>query len=450
MKQTTIGSAVELSGIGLHTGQVRHVRLAPAPAGTGLVFRRTDVPEPVDLTGGDLVIEGLGGRTMLRRGALAVQTVEHLAAAAFGLGIDNLLVEVDGDEMPGLDGSALGYVEAIRGAGVVPLERERRVLRCEAALTVEESAKDGDFGASISVTPLERGRPLTVTYVLDYPGAPLAQGEGCFELTPETFAREIAPARTFCMASEVEALRAAGFGRGASHENTLVVDGDRAIENTLRFGDEPLRHKVLDLVGDMGLAGAAIEARVYARCSGHRLNRAILRKLQGDAEARTIRTEGEPMSLDVREIQEILPHRYPFLLVDRILDYTEGRRVVALKNVTANEPFFQGHFPGDPIMPGVLQIEAMAQAAGVLMMRELSSKDRSKLAVLMGLDKVKLRRPVVPGDQLVLEADSLRLRGAVGAVRARARVGGQIVAQAEIRFAVVDRAEAGVPRKAGD
>lgn len=446
-RQTTIERAVELAGRALHSGEERVCRLAPAArAGQGLVFRRVDLDGRPELSGADLLVEGPGGRTTLRRGGCEVQTVEHLAAAAFGLGVDNLVVEVDGDELPGLDGSANGFVEAIRSAGTRPMDAPRRVLRCETALTVEErSAAPGAAPASIAAVPPAPGETLTVTYVLDYPGEPLAQGEGSFALMPETFAREIAPARTFCMASQVEALRAAGFGRGATRENTLVIRGDRVEGNDLRFPDEPLRHKVLDLVGDLALAGRALEARLYARRSGHRLNRELLRLLLADAEARAKRTEGRNMSLDVREIRRILPHRYPFLLVDRVLDYTEGQRVVALKNVTANEPYFQGHFPDDPIMPGVLQVEAMAQAAGILMMREL--EDKSKLAVLMSLDKVKLRRPVVPGDQLVLEADSLRLRGAIGEVRTRARVAGQLVAQAEIRFAVVDRVRAGEPRK---
>jgi UDP-3-O-[3-hydroxymyristoyl] N-acetylglucosamine deacetylase/3-hydroxyacyl-[acyl-carrier-protein] dehydratase len=254
------------------------------------------------------------------------------------------------------------------------------------------------------------------------------------EITPESFARELAPARTFCLASEVEALQEAGFGKGANRENTLVL-GDPA--SALRMPGEPVRHKMLDLLGDLYLLGADLQAHVIATRSGHTTNAELVRRLsdrmQAEETGGLIRRES---GLDVREIMRMLPHRYPFLLIDRVLEIEGYQRAVALKNVSINEPFFEGHFPDQPLFPGVLQLEAMAQLAGVLLLRKL--ENTGKLAVLWSIDKVKLRGSVVPGDQLRIEVETVRMKGQTGQVRGTGSVGGRVVCEALLMFTLAN------------
>jgi len=256
-------------------------------------------------------------------------------------------------------------------------------------------------------------------------------------VTPESFEANIAPARTFVLEREAAELRAAGLGSHLGYQDILVFGENGSIENPLRFPDECVRHKILDLLGDMALLGRPIVGRIYARKSGHSLNHALVRALREQYETRK-REEflyQRPV-IDIHQLQRILPHRYPFLMIDRIIEIDGSRRVVGLKNVTINEAFFQGHYPGDPIMPGVLIIEALAQIGGVLLSQELEHK--GKVAVLLSLDKVKFRRAVRPGDQLILEAEAVRVRSSTGHVKGRARVGGDLVAEAEIKFILTD------------
>jgi len=250
----------------------------------------------------------------------------------------------------------------------------------------------------------------------------------------DTFVREIAPARTFCLASEVPKLQAAGLGKGATRENTLVL-GDPATK--MRLSAEPVRHKLLDLLGDLFLLGADLHAHVIATRSGHATNAELVRRLdavlQGEEVGGLVRRES---GLDVREIMRMLPHRYPFLMIDRVIEVDGYQRAVAVKNVSINEPFFNGHFPEQPIMPGVLQLEAMAQLAGVLMLRKL--ENTGKLAVLWSIDKVKLRGAVVPGDQLRIEVETVRLKDQVGQVRGVGTVAGRVVCEAVLTFTLID------------
>jgi UDP-3-O-[3-hydroxymyristoyl] N-acetylglucosamine deacetylase/3-hydroxyacyl-[acyl-carrier-protein] dehydratase len=287
---------------------------------------------------------------------------------------------------------------------------------------------------------------LTIEYHLDYPdlqsngnashvtGAKQIVG---FEMSADNFERDIAPARTFVFQHEVEALRAAGLGKGANPQNTLVVGPDGPQENTLHWDDELARHKILDLIGDISNAGVDLDAHIIATRSGHALNMALVKRLLEERERE--QEQGEVPSdtgLEIRDILKLLPHRYPFLMIDRVIELDGFQRAVGIKNVTINEPFFQGHWPEQPIMPGVLQLEAMAQLAGVLLLRKL--ENTGKLAVLWSIDKVKLRGAVVPGDQLRIEVETIRARPAVGHVRARCKVGGRLVAEAELKFTLVD------------
>ncbi|HOX08349.1 MAG TPA: 3-hydroxyacyl-ACP dehydratase FabZ [Planctomycetota bacterium] len=436
MKRRTLrGPTARLEGRGIHSGEPSALRVVPAPAGAGLTFRRTDLPGAPVLGIGDLQKSNEGGRTTLRRGDALVQTVEHVAAALWGSGLDDAEVEIEGVEPPAADGSALPFVEALEAAGIVEDSAERPVFRVASPLVA------GAGNCTVVALPAD-GPRLLLRYRLDYPGEPLAQGERGFELTPEAFKREIAPARTFCPAAMAEKLRALGWGKGATAQNTLVLEGNRARDTELRFPDEPVRHKLLDMVGDLAFLGGALAAELRGTRSGHNLNRAILAAIR---ELCAVRNGGKTV-YDVNQIRKFLPHRYPFLLVDRIVECEPGVRAVGLKNLTANEHFFQGHFPDVPVMPGVLQIEAMAQVGGILLSSLSGADMKDKVAVLASIDKVKLRRAVVPGDQLVMETRLVRMRGtSFGEVEATATVDGKLAAEAQIRFAIVPRSSLMAP-----
>jgi UDP-3-O-[3-hydroxymyristoyl] N-acetylglucosamine deacetylase/3-hydroxyacyl-[acyl-carrier-protein] dehydratase len=430
MKQRALRKPTEpIEGRGIHSGEPSRLRILPAPPGAGLRFRRPDLAGSPALGVEDLQPGDEGGRSTLKRGAVLIQTVEHVAAAIWGMGIDDAEVEVAGPEPPAADGSAAPFVAALEAAGLAETDAERPAFRVASPLVA------GAGNAVVVALPVE-GQRLVLRYRLDYPGEPLAQGERGVELTPEVFKREIAPARTFCPANMVEKLRAMGWGKGATTQNTLVLEGHRVRETELRFPDEPVRHKLLDMVGDLAFLGGALFAELRGTRSGHNLNRAILGKVR---ELCAIRNGGK-IVYDVNQIRNLLPHRYPFLLVDRILECEPGVRVVGLKNLTANEHFFQGHFPDVPVMPGVLQIEAMAQVGGILLSSLPGTSMKDRVAVLASIDKVKLRRAVVPGDQLVMEVKLVRMRGtSFGEVEATATVEGKLVAEAQIRFAIVPR-----------
>ena len=425
--QRTLRTPVEFSGVGLHTGAPVSVRVLPAPQGTGVEFVRTDLPDAPSIPALIAYRSPKERRTRLQRGGAHVDTIEHLLATCAGLGLDNATVEVSGEELPGLDGSAAEFVQLFGRAGLVDQREPARVLALEEPVFVREGE------ATLIALPRE-GPGLSLQYIaaFDEPGIP--GGTFRVDVTPESFAAEIAPARTFCLASEVEALRAAGLGKGATRENTVVL-GDP--DSVLRMDGEPVRHKILDLLGDLQLLGAELHAHVIATRSGHALNAELVRRLQDVLQRQeTGGLEARDAGLDVREIMRMLPHRYPFLLIDRVIEIEGFKRAVAIKNVTINEPYFQGHFPDMPLMPGVLQLEALAQLAGVLLLRKM--ENTGKLAVLWAIDKVKLRAPVVPGDQLRLEVEATRAKGEVGQVKGRGTVAGRVVCEAVLTFTLVD------------
>ncbi len=425
--QRTLRTAVELSGVGLHTGEPVNVRILPAPQGTGVEFIRTDLADAPPIPAHVRYYSTQDRRTRLERGSAEVDTVEHMLAVCKGLQVDNLRVELSGRELPGLDGSGQMLVDLFHQAGAVEQRAEARVFRLEQPIYVRHGS------ATLVALPAENPL-LTLQYIASFTDPEVEGGSFQLEVTPESFVSEIASARTFCLASEVDMLRAAGLGKGATRENTVVL-GDP--ESVLRMPGEPVRHKLLDLLGDLHLLGADLQAHIIATRSGHKTNAELVRRLLDVMEAQEtgglIRRE---TGMDVREVMRMLPHRYPFLLIDRVLEVEGYQRAVALKNVSINEPYFEGHFPDKPLMPGVLQLEAMAQLAGVLLLRKL--EHTGKLAVLWSIDKVKLRAPVEPGDQLRIEVETMRMKGELAQVRGKGLVAGRVVCEAVLTFTMVE------------
>ena len=434
--QRTIAKDVCMNGPGIHSGIPVSIRVLSAPPDTGIVFVRTDLPHrpTIPVKSAQVVdVDKSVRRTTLSKDGVEVQTVEHFMASLWGAGIDNAYVEVTGSEMPGMDGSAAPFFQQLKAAGTIEQPKPRQYLSLREPVLVE----DGE--SSIAVFP---DRALRISYLLSYPHPLLKSQYVSFAPANGSFEETIAPARTFCLKEEADALRTAGFGKGATFDNTLVLGPQGVMNNTLRFEDECARHKVLDLLGDLYLLGAHLRAHVIAVKSGHPLNVKLLKKLfqafeqwkLGSLQSATSEVMVGPQ-LDITQIQKILPHRYPFLLVDRITELTETR-AVGIKCVTINDYFFRGHFPDRPVMPGVLLIEAMAQVGGIIMLNK--PENMGKLAYFMAVDKVKFRKPVVPGDVLVLEAELGKLRTRTGVVMGRALVDGKLVCEGELMFALTD------------
>jgi UDP-3-O-[3-hydroxymyristoyl] N-acetylglucosamine deacetylase/3-hydroxyacyl-[acyl-carrier-protein] dehydratase len=449
--ERTLARTTAVRGVGYFHGSDVQLRFHPADAGTGIVFARSDLPgHPVVPAHIERVVPSQR-RTTIRQGAATVEMIEHVMAALAGLRIDNCVVEIDAGECPGCDGSSRAFVEALDHAGIVEQNRTRQALVLERPVSVRE----GD--AILAALPGAPGR-LTFSYHLDYGReAPIPAQSFCLGLTPHSFRDELSTSRTFVLEEEANALRAAGIGLRTTAADLLIFGRDGIIGNALRYPDECVRHKILDMVGDLALLGIDLHGFVVAHRSGHQTNAALARKLLEQvvkpSSARTAPiSPGEDGLIDIEGIMRLLPHRYPFLLVDRVLELEPGRRVVAIKNVSANEPSFQGHWPARPMMPGVLIVEAIAQAAGILI---ATSVDRSDRAVLIAsIDGVKLRRPVVPGDQLRLEIIGHRLKSTSATISGRAMVGTSLAAEAKLRFVMVDadrdigsRALAGAPHR---
>lgn len=437
--QRTIKKEVELEGVGLHSGAKVKIRLLPAEPNSGINFIRTDLSGAPAIKANIANVMDLSRR--LRRSSLScdsveVHTIEHLMAALCGLMIDNVWVEINGPEVPGLDGSALPFVKLIREAGIEEQPAAKKFFQAKDPMWLEE--KD----TLLAILP---DSEFKVSYTLSYDHPLLKAQYISFTITPEIFENEIAPARTFCLEAEAEELRRQGLGKGANLENTLLVGKNGVIKNKLRYDDEFARHKVLDLIGDLYLLGVPIKGHVIAVKSGHPLNIRLIERIKqqgeslrdGGIESKGPGIVGTP--LDINDIQKILPHRYPFLLIDRIIELEEDKRAVGIKNITMNEFFFPGHFPDRPIMPGVLIIEALAQVAGVMMLNK--RENRGKYAYFMSMDKVKFRKTVVPGDQLILETQVMRLKSKTVQVKAVATVDDKVVAEAELMFAIVGGGE---------
>lgn len=425
-RQQTLSGAVSREGTGLHSGEPVAVELRPAEVDAGIYFRRLDLPDEPTVRAHHANVTGVEWETVLQSGDATVRTVEHLLAALASHAIDNVEIGLRGPEPPALDGSTRPWCEAVLEAGVEEQGAPATVLEIDRTLDLVE----GD--SRYAVAPYAGYR---VSAEIDFEHPTIGRQFASAVPADESFCRDVAPARTFGLEAWKEPLREQGLALGATHENTIVLTADGlAREDALRLPHEFARHKVVDIIGDLALLGARIRGHVMAERPGHRGNVALTRRLAREMERGA---RSEPV-LDIHEILNYMPHRYPFLLVDRVLEFEAGKRIVGLKNVTINEPFFQGHFPDHPIMPGVLVVEAMAQAGGLLLMNEFEDPE-SKVVYLMSLDDVKFRRPVIPGDSLVFELEMIQFRGRVCRMQGVGRVGDQVVTEAKMLARVMDR-----------
>ncbi len=433
--QHTLAGPATLEGTSLHTGEKVTLTLKPAPEGHGFKFRRIDLPDQPFINADVDKVQTVERATTLAEGSVKVHTVEHVISALTGMGVDNALIEMDANEPPIGDGSAQPFVKMIRQVGVVAQSAPRRVWEIREPVYLET----GD-GTIITIMPAKTFR-VSVTNV-----GPEGRFTQYFstEVTPATYENEICAARTFVYYEDVKPLLDKGLIKGGSLESAVVIRGNETMsKEPMRFQNEFARHKALDLIGDLMLSGIRILGHVIAVKPGHGPNTKMAAKLKSEylrmrsmVPAEVNLPNGESV-LDINEVLRILPHRYPFLMVDRIVDCLSDNKCTGVKNVTINEPFFPGHFPGHPIMPGVLQLEAMAQVSSVLMLRK--PENTGKIGYFMSADNVKWRRPVLPGDTLFIESEILKIRGSIGHTRCRCLVNGEVVSEAELKFALLDR-----------
>ena len=428
MQQRTLRGVVKMSGKGLHTGEDVSVALRPASENHGIVFQVKDVHIPASIAYIDDLVRG----TTLSKDGVKVHTIEHLLSALFGLGIDNVLVEVGGSEIPILDGSAKPWVEALLKCGFENQSAERIYWEITEPVSIEEADR------SIMIFPSDDFR-ITCTSTDD---RKTHTQHLSLAIDPETYAQEIANARTFTTYEDIEPLIKMGKIKGGTLDCAIVIKGDKLLSNEpLRYADEFVRHKILDIVGDLALLGKPIKGHVVAIKTGHALNAELVQKVfqQEIEEDLELPAEENQALLDIHEILKRLPHRYPFVMVDRVLSSTEDT-LVAIKNVTINEPCFTGHFPENPVFPGVLQIEAMAQAAGLLMSLKLGQSGAMNNVYFMSVDKVKFRSVVQPGDQLRIEVKLLKIKNnRIGYAEGQCFVKEKVASSAEFMFMIADR-----------
>ncbi len=464
-KQRTISNEVSISGIGLHTGNKSNMTFKPAPENYGIKFKRADLPNAPEILADVEHVTDISRGTTLAVGDAEVKTVEHVLAAIMGCEIDNIIVELDTNEPPVVDGSAKPFVDLLTVAGFEEQNEPKDYLVIEQTVHYRDEKSEVDIVA----VPLEED--FKVTVMIDYRNPALgSQYTALFNMEKE-FANEFAPARTFCFLHEVEDLYEQGLIQGGRFDNAVVIVdrdlsktdlkalmsklrikdsvvlGENGIlnNNTLRYKNEPARHKLVDLIGDMALIGAPIKGHIMAARPGHKSNIEFVKMLRRLHQQNKLKTKfqvekSQEVIFDINAIKKMLPHRYPFLLVDKVIELEVGKRIIGVKNVTVNEPYFEGHFPQKPIMPGVLIIEAMAQTGGLLLLSYVGNYE-GKLAYFTSIDKAKFRKPVIPGDQLFLEVEVMDKKRNIFKLKGRAyknKFGGELAAEAEIMTAIVD------------
>lgn len=432
-KQRTLAKSASLTGSALHNGGKVTLTIHPAPADHGYKFRRKDLPDEPTIDALVGHVKTVERATTLVEGNAKIQTVEHVLSALSGLGVDNALIEMDANEPPIGDGSAAPYVSLIQEAGIVELEAARSPFEPGEPIHLETAG-----GSIMSIFP-HNGLRISCTQ---------AGSDGRFtqylslEITPEVYAREIAPARTFVHYEDVKHLMEKGLIKGGSLENALVIRGDSVLsKEPLRFSDEFVRHKILDIIGDLSLAGRPLRGHIVAVRPGHgpntELARAVVKRhTELLAMAPSPVTSSAPV-MDINGVMAVLPHRYPFLMVDRMVEFDGDSKAIGVKSVTINEPFFQGHFPGHPVMPGVLQVEAMAQVASIVMMRK--TENSGKIGYFMSADEVKFRKPVFPGDTLFIHVEMLKARKNLGKAACKCLVNGEVVSEGVLLFGIVNK-----------
>lgn len=439
IKQRTIRKERAIQGKSLHTGEEVTLSIKPASPNTGFLFRRTDLFGKPEIKPAAENISDLVRSTTITNGNAKVHTIEHVLSALVGCGIDNAEIELNASEPPIMDGSSRPFVNLIMEAEPVDQEEERQFIEITEPVSVTSGNR------SIIALPHD-GFRVTCTSADD---RGIHTQHLSIDIDPESYVAQIAPARTFTIYEEIEELLKIGKIQGGSLDSAIVIKGDKVLsKEPLRFEDEFVRHKILDIVGDFSLLGKRLKAHIIAVRPGHSLNSQLVAKIieteagkKGKASVgKTPRKSyvlPDETELDIRRVLDVLPHRFPFVLIDRVISMEGETSLTALKNVSVNEPFFPGHFPGHPVMPGVLQLEAMAQAAGILLLRRGSAE--GKVAFFMSADKVKFRKPVVPGDQLIIVATLDKVRGnKLATAKVECRVADQVVSSANLMFSVVD------------
>ena len=459
--QRSIQNPVSVSGIGLHTGVKSTVTFRPAPEYTGIRFIRTDVKDCPEIVADINHVVDISRGTTISQNGVSIHTVEHVMAAVSGLEIDNIYVDVDNIEPPVCDGSAIEFVKILKKAGIIEQKEPKDILVIDKIITYY----DPENRVDVHVLPADNFR---ITFLIDYQIPALGTQYSSMYSLQEEFEVDYASARTFCFLHEVEDLKERGLIKGGNVDNSLVfidrkisksefehlkklfnitsdiILGKNGILNgvELRYYNEPVRHKILDLIGDFALLGVPVQGHIIAARSGHAHNVNLVRKIRKEYEKQLLSRKYQKKKVhgvmfDIDGIERILPHRYPFLLVDKVLDMVPRESVIAIKNVTINEPFFSGHFPIKRIMPGVLIIEALAQAGGLLLLNTIDDPI-GKLVYFTGLDDVRFRKPVIPGDQIRMEVSLMQYRLSLCKMKGVAYVDDEVVAEAIMMASVVD------------
>ncbi|MCL4103857.1 UNVERIFIED_CONTAM: hypothetical protein GTU68_029174 [Idotea baltica] len=436
-KQHTIQKPVSVTGVGLHTGAEVTLTFNPAPENHGFVFRRVDLEgSPTVDADVDNVVDVTRGTT-IQDGKAKVHTVEHTLAALVGLQIDNCLIDIDGPEPPVMDGSSSHFLKALSSAGFVEQNADREFFIVDQPIHYYENERQVDLAA----LPLDDFR---VTVMIDY-NSPVLGSQHATMINIDYFEKEFGDSRTFCFLHELEQLVEAGLIKGGDLNNAIVVAKEGILNNIeLRYRNEPARHKLLDLIGDLALIGAPIKAQILAARPGHKANVEFAKKIKSLIKQKKIKKkyqikETEGVVFDINAIQRILPHRYPFLLVDKVTSFSENE-IVGVKNVSMNEPFFQGHFPGNPIMPGVLQLEAMAQVGGILLLNKVDNPE-TFWVYFLAINNARFRKMVIPGDQIVFKLTMENMKRNICKMHGKGYVDGKVVCEADLVAGLVPKEE---------